>query len=279
MPPCVRMRPSSTDISPGPTCFQPLRSLPLKRGFQDEDCGGAAATAKRVETAVTSRIAIHFLLSRVTASAPGRKSSQARVQHAAPYKDKSELQFLEIVVADFDVVERRFGIVVFHEVVLDARFRGVREKVFPIDGPLADIGHAAAKLDGLPHGTLVGSWRRNVLDPVFYMNEREAAGILFEIADRIFAGDADPAEIQFHGDEFRVSFAEKEIVGEFAAERVGGIEFERVIVIGELDAGILAGFAGFIEEIGGPTPAVRLLALLLVNPGANDVGVADDVGG
>src|SRR5208283_4960338 len=31
MPPCVRMRPSSTTVSPpGPTCFQPVRSLPLK---------------------------------------------------------------------------------------------------------------------------------------------------------------------------------------------------------------------------------------------------------
>src|SRR5579864_5246690 len=30
MPPCVRMRPSSTVSPPGPTCFHPVRSLPLK---------------------------------------------------------------------------------------------------------------------------------------------------------------------------------------------------------------------------------------------------------
>src|SRR6476469_3419658 len=34
MPPCVRIRPSSTVSSPGPTCFQPVRSLPLNNGFQ-----------------------------------------------------------------------------------------------------------------------------------------------------------------------------------------------------------------------------------------------------
>src|SRR5579862_479983 len=30
MPPCVRISPSSTVSPPGPTCFQPVRSLPLK---------------------------------------------------------------------------------------------------------------------------------------------------------------------------------------------------------------------------------------------------------
>src|ERR1700758_2200217 len=30
MPPCVRIKPSSTLSPPGPTCFHPVRSLPLK---------------------------------------------------------------------------------------------------------------------------------------------------------------------------------------------------------------------------------------------------------
>ncbi len=79
------------------------------------------------------------------------------------------------------------------------------------------------------------------------MNERETAGILFEIGQRILAGNTDPAEIHFHGDEFGIRFGEEKIVRKLAAERQGGVEFERVIVIAELDAGFFAGFAGFIK--------------------------------
>src|SRR5258708_1423095 len=74
-------------------------------------------------------------------------------------------------------------------------------------------------------------------------------------------------------------FGEKKIVGKFAAERIGGIEFKRVIVIAELDAGLGAGFACFIKEFGGALPAVWSGALLFVNPRTNDVAVADDFGG
>src|SRR5947208_924855 len=89
----------------------------------------------------------------------------------------------------------------------------------------------------------------------------------------------DPAEIQFHGDELGIRFGEKEIVRELAAEGFGGIEFEGVIVVAELDASLLAGFAGFIKKIRGALPTVRILALLFVNPGTNDVAVSDDLGG
>jgi len=52
-----------------------------------------------------------------------------------------------------------------------------------------------------------------------------------------------------------------------------------MIVVGELDAGFLAGFAGFVEEIHGALPAAGLDALFFVNPGADDVAVADDFRG
>ena len=50
-------------------------------------------------------------------------------------------------------------------------------------------------------------------------------------------------------------------------------------MVAELDACLLAGFAGTIEQIRGALPALRFLALLLVNPRANDVAVADDFRG
>src|SRR5437762_2969108 len=190
-----------------------------------------------------------------------------------------ETQRVEIVVADLDVVERRFGIVVFHEKVLDAGFLGVREEISPVDGALTDIGHASAEFNGLAHRSLVFARRRGILHPVFYVNERETAGIFVEIGERILASDTDPAEVHFHGDELGIRFGEKEIVRELAAEGFGGIEFEGVIVVAELDVSLLAGFAGFIKKISRTLPATGLGALLFVNPGTNDVAVADDLGG
>src|SRR5216683_4229454 len=101
--------------------------------------------------------------------------------------------------------------------------------------------------------------------------------MLFEIGQRVLAGDADPAEIHFHGDEFGIRFGEEEIVRKFSAERLGGLEFERVIVIAELDAGLLAGFAGAIEELRGALPSAGLGALYFADPGANDVVLPDGV--
>src|SRR5439155_27309977 len=190
-----------------------------------------------------------------------------------------ETQRVEIVVADLDVVERRFGIVVFHEIVLDAGLFGVREEIFPVDGALTDIGHAVAEFNGLAHRSLISGRRRGILHPVFYVNLRETAGIFFEIGERILASDTDPAEIHFHGDELRIRFGEKEIVRELAAEGFGGIEFEGVIVIAELHTSFLAGFAGFIKKISGALPTPGLSALLFVNPRTNDIAVTYDLGG
>src|SRR5260370_39003706 len=87
-----------------------------------------------------------------------------------------------------------------------------REKIFPVDGALANVGHAAAKSNGLPHRSLISGRRSGVLHPVFYVNERKTPGMLIEISQRILASHADPAEIQFHGDEFGIRFGEDEVV-------------------------------------------------------------------
>src|SRR5260370_27016449 len=127
--------------------------------------------------------------------------------------------------------------------MLDTGLFGVREKIFPIDGALANVGHASTKFNGLAHRSLVSTRRRGVLHPVFYVHQREAAGMLVKIGQRILAGDADPAEIHFHGDEFGIRFGEEKIVREFSAERGGGIEFDGWIWIAKLSAGLLAGLS------------------------------------
>ena len=52
-----------------------------------------------------------------------------------------------------------------------------------------------------------------------------------------------------------------------------------MIVVGELDAGLLAGFAGFVEEIHGALPSAGLDALLFINPGTDHVTMAHDFRG
>src|SRR5882672_9988014 len=105
IPPCVRMRPSSTVMLPGPTCFQPVRSLPLKSGFHAGGCDCAVAMAKRTGTTATSSVVTH--LREFMACCSSGKSSQARgARHGGrPYKGKSKLEFAQVVVADFYVVE------------------------------------------------------------------------------------------------------------------------------------------------------------------------------
>src|SRR5437773_7973703 len=182
---------------------------------------------------------------------------------------------MQVGVADFDVVERGFRIVIFNEIMFDTGLTRVREKILPVDGALTDIGHAPAVFDGLAHGALVAAVGTRVFHPVFYVNEGEAAGIFFEISEGILSGDADPAEIHFHADEFGIGLGEKKIVRELAAESFGWLEFEGVIVIAELDAGFCAGFSGFIEKIDSALPTAGLGTLLFVDPGTNDVTVAD----
>src|SRR5438045_4561020 len=196
-----------------------------------------------------------------------------------PYRQKSETQLMQVVVTDFDVIESGFRIIVFDEIVLDAGFAIVREKIFPVNGALADVGHVAAILDGLAHGAFVAAVRTGVFHPVLDVNEREAAGILIEIRERVFSGDANPAEIHFHGDELGIGFGEKKVVRKLSAESLRRLKLEGMIVIAELDAGFFAFFAGFVEEIRGAFPAAGIAALLFVNPGTNDVAVADDFRG
>src|SRR6266478_6128678 len=106
MPPSVRMRPSSTVMLPGPTCFQPVRSLPLKSGFHAGACGGAAATASRVEMAASSRsVVFHLCGGTARCGAPWRNLAWQGCSMLHPCTGESKLQVVKVVVADLDVVE------------------------------------------------------------------------------------------------------------------------------------------------------------------------------
>src|SRR5258706_2327453 len=153
--------------------------------------------------------------------------------------------------------------------MFDAGLFGMREDALQITGALAAIGEAPANFHRRAGGAFVTIRGVGVLDPVFYVDERETAGIFLEIGQRILAGNVDPAEIQFHGDEFGIRLGEEEIVREFAAERISRNEFERVVVTAELDAGFFAGFGGLVEMLDGALPAAGVGALLFVSPGTN----------
>src|SRR5271169_3690227 len=116
------MSPSSTVISPGPTCFQPVKSLPLKSCFH---AGAGAATNSK---AVLRTLA--------------RQIPTLRTMLLPPMLNRSQLepQGAQIVVADLDVLERRFGVVILDKIMLDAALVRFREDPLEIDRPLADIG-------------------------------------------------------------------------------------------------------------------------------------------
>src|SRR5262249_23766241 len=102
---------------------------------------------------------------------------------------------MQVVVADFDVIESGFRIVVFDEIMLNVGLASVREKIFPVDGALVHVGYASVVSDILAYSALVAAIGAGVLHSIFYVNEREAPRIFFEIGQRIFVGDANPAEV------------------------------------------------------------------------------------
>ena len=52
-----------------------------------------------------------------------------------------ETKPFEIAITLGNTLKRRTGVVVFDEVVLDARFIGVREDALPVNDAAADFGH------------------------------------------------------------------------------------------------------------------------------------------
>ena len=138
-----------------------------------------------------------------------RRSSHARTQRGCVRARRtSELQIAKIVVADINVVKGGLGFVVFDEIVLDAGLFGLHEDALPIDGALANVGEATLEGNRRPGGAAETARRIGIQDIVFYVNEREAAGVLVEIGERIFASNSDPAKIKLHGHELGIQFGQ-----------------------------------------------------------------------
>src|SRR6266704_1219057 len=89
-----------------------------------------------------------------------------------------------------------------------------------------------------------------------------------EIGQGIRTGDCDPAQVQLHFHQVRITLLQQHVVGQLSVYRE---ELEPVIVIGELNAGFLADFSGMIEGIDGTFPTVGLLTQLFRYPRAHDV--------
>src|SRR5579871_5022358 len=98
------------------------------------------------------------------------------------------------------------------------------------------------------------------------MDQWESARIFLEIFDWVGPRSGDPAQIHFHDDQLRVAHCEKLVIWKLA---VGGQEFEPVIVITKLQAGLFALLSAFIELLGCLLPNVRRLTELFGNPRAN----------
>jgi len=126
-------------------------------------------------------------------------------------RSKLKPELSQVVVADFQVVEGRFGLVVFYEVVLDAGFAGRREDALEIDFALAGVDEVAGLGVGTG-GAFVIVTTRSFRRPIFHMHEREAARITIEIFQRIVTADGDPAKVHFHFDELGIRFGEEKIV-------------------------------------------------------------------
>src|SRR5207247_5833585 len=88
MPPCVRMRPFSTVMLPGPTCSQPSRFLPLKSCSHFPSGAGRAALARaRTKSPMVIRFRIgHLELAGRCLSAHGRQSESLTARPVAATK-------------------------------------------------------------------------------------------------------------------------------------------------------------------------------------------------
>src|SRR5271156_5892755 len=211
-----------------------------------------------------------------TSQKTARSYSRRRVRRSKIRSGKLDLspaQLAQVRVAGCDAVERRGGLVVFDNVMLDPRLLGLRKNPLPVDNPASDLSHICERVSEILATSGRNGWK---FLHVLHMHQREPPGIAVEILDRIAAADLDPAQIEFHLDQVRVTVFEKEIVKQFS---VDGEKLEPVVVIGELNASLLAHFPGAVEGVGGALPTVGLVADFLRNPGTDDVALADDFGG
>ena len=100
-------------------------------------------------------------------------------------------------------------------------------------------------------------------------------GYFLKYFKRILSAHFNPAKIHLHLYQLGIALFQKNVVGKFSIHRR---ELKPVIVIGKLDSGLLARFPSAIECFGGPLPAIRPLANVVVDVWIDKILVPNDVG-
>ena len=145
-----------------------------------------------------------------------------------------------------DHLQRRgiVGLFDLQEGALDLGLVRRRQHLSPVDDALAD--------DGADH-LAIGVGDALVLQ-VLDVQRVEAVGIFGQIGDRIGAAGHHPADIHLHLHQRRIGVLEQIVIGRDVADLV---KFDIVIVIGEGQAGLLAGRADLVEGVGILLPAIQ----------------------
>jgi hypothetical protein len=181
----------------------------------------------------------------------------------------SYVKAMQIRVTHLHRFQRRLlAPVLLDEVVLHPRGGRGREDALPIDG---------AVTHGREHAHLIVLLllSRGMVLHILDVEQREAARIFLEVGHRILAGVRHPEAVHFKLDELRIEDFEKIIIRRGVAEL---LEFEVVVVIAVLNAGLLGLLAGLVEEFGQVLPVIKGFPLLGVEDGIHHVFHADDFG-
>jgi hypothetical protein len=107
---------------------------------------------------------------------------------------------------------------------------------------------------------------------ILHVHQRNASGPACEIRQRIVSRLCDPVQIDLELHEFRIGILEQHIVRDLPFHPR---EFEIVIVIGELDAGVARLGADAVEIGGDLLPAIQRPAAFFGDPRYHDVLMAD----
>src|ERR1700722_20717459 len=114
---------------PGPTCFQPVKSLPLK----------SCLTAGPLSCAKSFSWERPAARSSIAANAAHNRNLFMNFAFSAPRELKTQIVQVRITLAK--VFDRRSRFVVLHEIMLYTRFLRFREQALPINRAVANVRH------------------------------------------------------------------------------------------------------------------------------------------
>src|SRR5581483_3027550 len=116
--------------------------------------------------------------------------------------------------------------------------------------------------------------RSRLILHIFYVKQRESAGMFFEVCYRVGSSMCDPETVHFEFHQLRIKLVQQVIVSRSFA--VLG-EFEIMIVITELDPGLLCGFTCFVENVDQLLEIVERFPLLRLKNGVDHIFEAESL--